>query len=174
MSEASDSTNYLTTVNIDRYHHRTPTVVHRSVTLNENSPTRSARPQASIEYEDSNKSKAIDQQFNLRSTKSKRGVAWVEETIHSNGGKESNKWRKDDEDNLVDVLNDDDDIDDSKPTFPQANHSIHRSMILDESPYRARRTNSQEGMKCFIIHGTSPMHFVWDRSTSISTNCGNS
>lgn len=87
MSETSDSTNYLTTVNVDHYHNRPSTAVHRSLTLTENSPIRSTRHHAIMGQEDLNKSKTPDS----RSTKSKRGVAWVEERIHPNGGNESNR-----------------------------------------------------------------------------------
>jgi hypothetical protein len=80
ISEASDSTNYLTSVSVEHYNNR------RSVAINGSSPHRPIRYNSSIGQDDINRSrpKPIDQQF--RSSKSKRGVVWDEENIHSNEG----------------------------------------------------------------------------------------
>jgi hypothetical protein len=79
ISEASDSTNYLTSVTVERYNTR------RSEGINGNNPQRSIRHNSSIGYDDinRNKSKSIDP---LRSSKNKRTVAWDEENIHLNEG----------------------------------------------------------------------------------------
>jgi hypothetical protein len=80
ISEASDSTNYLTTVSVEHYNTR------RSLPINGNSPHRSIKYNSSMGIDDinRNKSKSIDQQFRL--SKSKRTVAWDEENIHLNEG----------------------------------------------------------------------------------------
>jgi hypothetical protein len=76
MSEASDSTNYLTSVSVERYHHRT---------------SRYSQPNTQDEFNRSNYSnslsKSIDSQGNYRSSKVKRTVEWDEENIQQNEGK---------------------------------------------------------------------------------------
>jgi hypothetical protein len=94
MSEASDSTNYLTTFSVERYNNRPSTSIHRSATLDGNNHHRNARFGPMTTQEEFNRnnystpvSKSIDQQSNYRSSKSKRSVEWDEENIQQNEGK---------------------------------------------------------------------------------------
>ena len=94
MSEGSDSTNYLTTVSVERYNNRPLTSVHRSATLDGNNHHRTTRYTPLIAQEEFNRSnysnsltKSIDPQVNYRSTKGKRSVEWDEENIQQNEGK---------------------------------------------------------------------------------------
>ena len=91
MSEGSDSTNYLTTVSVERYNHRPGTSVHRSTTLEGNNHHRTSRYTPMMAYEELNRNnnsnpltKSTDSQINYRSTKSKRSVEWDEENLHRN------------------------------------------------------------------------------------------
>lgn len=80
MSENSDSTNYLTTVSVERYNNRPSSSVHRSTTFDGNNHHRTSRYTSLIsqdEYQRNNYSK---------STKSKRSVEWDEENIQQNEG----------------------------------------------------------------------------------------
>ena len=94
LSEASDSTNYLTTVSAERYHTRPPTSMHRSATIDGNNHHRTTRYNATIEQESNHRtayssplSKSIDP-LNYRPSKSKRSVEWDEQNIQQNEGKE--------------------------------------------------------------------------------------
>jgi hypothetical protein len=94
MSEASDSTNYLTSVSVERYNNRPLTSIHRSATVDGNNHHRTSRysqPNTQDEFNRSNYSnslsKSIDSQGNYRSSKVKRTVEWDEENIQQNEGK---------------------------------------------------------------------------------------
>ncbi len=88
ISEASDSTNYLTTVNVEHYNTRPSTSIHRSATINGNNRPRTIRHNSAIGQEEihRNQSKPVDQQFNFRSSKIKRAPVWDEENIQTNDG----------------------------------------------------------------------------------------
>jgi len=98
MSEGSDSTNYLTTVSVERYNNRPLTSIHRSATLDGNNHHRTSR-YASINSQDefnrnnysNSLSKSVDPQVNYRSSKTKRSVEWDEDNIQQNEGKFLNK-----------------------------------------------------------------------------------
>lgn len=94
MSEGSDSTNYLTTVSVERYNNRPLTSIHRSATLDGNNHHRTTRYVPLNTQDEFNRnsystslSKSIDTQGNYRSSKSKRSVEWDEENIQQNEGK---------------------------------------------------------------------------------------
>lgn len=94
MSEGSDSTNYLTTVSVERYNNRPLTSIHRSATLDGNNHHRTARYSSLNTQDEYNRntysnslSKSIDIQGNYRSSKSKRSVEWDEENIQQKEGK---------------------------------------------------------------------------------------
>jgi hypothetical protein len=95
MSEGSDSTNYLTTVSVERYNNRPMSSMHRSTTLDGNNHHRTSRYTPMMSQEELNRNiyansmtKSIDPQVNnYRSTKSKRSVEWDEENLHQNEGK---------------------------------------------------------------------------------------
>lgn len=94
MSEGSDSTNYLTTVSVERYNNRPLSSVHRSTTLEGNNHHRTSRYTPMMVQEEFNRNnysntytKSIDPQINYRSTKSKRSVEWDEENLHQTEGK---------------------------------------------------------------------------------------
>lgn len=93
MSEGSDSTNYLTTVSVERYNNRPGTSVHRSTTLDGNNHHRTSRYTPMMAYEELNRNnnsnpmtKSTDSQINYRSTRNKRSVEWDEENLHRNEG----------------------------------------------------------------------------------------
>ncbi|CAF1226646.1 unnamed protein product [Rotaria sordida] len=94
ISEASDSTNYLATVSIDRYHTRPSSSAHRSRTVDENHHCyRTKKYNSFIGHEDIHRnnsmtplSKSIDQQFNFHSSKIQRAIQWNEENIPKNEG----------------------------------------------------------------------------------------
>ena len=94
LSEGSDSTNYLTTVSVERYNNRPPSSIHRSTTVDGNNHHRTARYTPSTGQEEFHRtsysnslSKSIDPQVNYRSAKSKRSVEWDEENIQKNEGR---------------------------------------------------------------------------------------
>jgi hypothetical protein len=94
MSEGSDSTNYLTTVSVERYNNRPVTSMHRSIALDGNNHHRTSRYTPMLAQEELNRNnysnsltKSIDSQVNYRSTKSKRSVEWDDENLHQNEGK---------------------------------------------------------------------------------------
>jgi hypothetical protein len=99
ISEASDSTNYLTTVSVERYNHRPSPSVHRSSITDGNNYYRTARYNSIIGQEDFNRnnyssslSKSLDQQLNFRSSRPKRSVEWDEHNIQSNEGNTPPKY----------------------------------------------------------------------------------
>ncbi len=92
-SEGSDSTNYLTTVNVD-YNNRPLTSIHRSTTIDGNNHHRTSRYTPLNRQDEFNRhnypnslSKSADPQGNYHSSKSKRSVEWDEENIQQNEGK---------------------------------------------------------------------------------------
>ena len=94
MSEASDSTNYLTTVSVERYNNRPGTSIHRSTTLEGNNHHRTSRYTPVMAQEELNRNnysnsltKSADSQGLYRSTKTKRSVEWDEENLHRNEGR---------------------------------------------------------------------------------------
>lgn len=94
MSEGSDSTNYLTTVSVERYNNRPGSSVHRSTTFEGNNHHRTSRYTPLAAQEESNRNnysspmtKSTDAQANYRSSKSKRSVEWDEGNLHQNEGK---------------------------------------------------------------------------------------
>jgi hypothetical protein len=94
LSEGSDSTNYLTTVSVERYNNRPLASIHRSVTIDGNNHNRATRypPMATQEEFSRNNysnslSKTLDPQGNYRSSKTKRSVEWDEDNIQHNEGK---------------------------------------------------------------------------------------
>jgi hypothetical protein len=94
MSEGSDSTNYLTTVSVERYNNRPLTSAHRSITIDGNNHHRTTRYNPMITQEEFHRSsysnpltKSADSQTNYRSTKTKRSVEWDEENIQQNEGR---------------------------------------------------------------------------------------
>ena len=94
LSEGSDSTNYLTTVSVERYNNRPPSSAHRSTTIDGNNHHRTSRYTPLSGQEEFNRtnysnplSKSIDPQVNYRSAKSKRSVEWDEENIQKNEGR---------------------------------------------------------------------------------------
>ena len=94
MSEESDSTNYLTTVSIERYNNRPLTSVYRSATIDGNNHHHTLRYTPMMVQEEFNRNnynnsppKPIEPQLNYRSSKTKRSVEWNEENIQQNEGK---------------------------------------------------------------------------------------
>ena len=87
-SEASDSTNYLASVSVERYNARPSTSGHRSGIINGNNHHRTIRYSSSIAQDENNRTrtKSVDQQFNQRTMRSKRAVAWDEENIPPDEG----------------------------------------------------------------------------------------
>ena len=92
-SEASDSTNYLTSVSIERYRSRRSPLVHRSATVNGNYYQHPKKYDSPIDQEDIHRdsyslpfSRSVDQKFNIRSFQMKRALAWDEENIQANEG----------------------------------------------------------------------------------------
>ncbi|CAF4981513.1 unnamed protein product, partial [Rotaria socialis] len=93
LSEGSDSTNYLTTVSVERYNNRPITSVHRSATIDGNNHHRTTRYGPVVGQEEYHRnsfssatSKSMDPQLNYRSSKTKRSVEWDEENIQQNEG----------------------------------------------------------------------------------------
>ena len=95
LSEGSDSTNYLTSVSVERYNNRPLSSVHRSVTVDGNNHHRTSRytPMTATQDEFSRNnysnslSKPYDSQTNYRSSKPKRSVEWNEDNIQHTDGK---------------------------------------------------------------------------------------
>lgn len=95
MSEASDSTNYLATVSIERYNHRPLSLVNRSITLDgNNNYSRTKRYNTTIEQDNFNRNdyskpafNLIDQSYDFRSLKLHRGVEWNDEPNKKTTGK---------------------------------------------------------------------------------------
>ncbi|CAF4656958.1 unnamed protein product, partial [Rotaria socialis] len=137
MSEASDSTNYLATVSIDRYHPRSSTSVHRSITIDGNNYSRTKKYNSLIGQGDLSRNSYLsptfnsaDQSFNYRSSKIHHSTEWNDESTQKN----------------EDIANDDDDDDDDddRPTMDNAKpplssphnyrqtHPIHRSAAFKE------------------------------------------
>ncbi|CAF1448141.1 unnamed protein product [Rotaria sp. Silwood1] len=132
ISEGSDSTNYLATVSIERYHTRPLTSAHRSKTVDENhhyyrtKKYNTLTGQENFHGNDSiiPLSRSVDQQFNYRSSKIQRAIQWNEENISKN----------------EDIKNYGDDYhqstDNTKPLssthFYQSNYPVHRSMTFNE------------------------------------------
>jgi hypothetical protein len=82
ISEASDSTNYLTTVSFENYNPRPSTSIHRSATINGNNHHRTIRYNSSTGQEEINRNKSKP----ILSSKTKRAVAWDEDNIQLNEG----------------------------------------------------------------------------------------
>lgn len=89
MSEASDSTNYLTSVTVDRYHNRPSTSMQRSITADGNNHHRNTRYNTQefhrIPFTNSTTT-SVDPQSNYRSSKMRRSVEWDEDNIQHNEG----------------------------------------------------------------------------------------
>ncbi|CAF0828367.1 unnamed protein product [Rotaria sordida] len=170
LSEGSDSTNYLTTVNIERYNNRPLTSTHRSITIDGNNHHQTSRyppMTGQEEYQRNNYtnsvSKSIDSQLNYRSSKPKRSVEWDEENIqqneelykyalvpysgsqHRNNGNYDNQHRLQRHQHPTDGTNDY-----NSPSLPpqsssnvyQQNYGLSRSAALPESHHHSRRSNS--------------------------------
>ncbi len=93
ISEASDSTNYLTTNSADRYNTRPASSIYRSQTADGNNHHRTARYSLVKGQEDNNRnmnsiplSRSFDQQYIRRSSKAKHATEWNEENIQSKEG----------------------------------------------------------------------------------------
>ncbi|CAF0875413.1 unnamed protein product [Adineta steineri] len=92
LSEGSDSTNYLTTVNAaDPYTTRPTTSTYRSATIDGNNHHRTTRYNSSTAQEEINRninsipsSKSFDQPLNFRSSKTKHMTEWNEQNIRNN------------------------------------------------------------------------------------------
>ncbi|CAF3678945.1 unnamed protein product [Rotaria sordida] len=147
ISEASDSTNYLATVSIDRYHTRPSSSAHRSRTVDENHHCyRTKKYNSFIGHEDIHRnnsmtplSKSIDQQFNFHSSKIQRAIQWNEENIPKNEDKLF----------LLDITNYDDDhqtINNTKSSshFYQSNYPVHRSMTFNEHQHHSQRSMNND------------------------------
>jgi hypothetical protein len=92
MSDGSDSTNYLTTVNVERYNNRSVSASTVIDTNNHHHHTvrytpMSGQNEFNRAIYPSSLSKSVDPQVNHRSSKIKRSVEWDEENIHQNEGK---------------------------------------------------------------------------------------
>ncbi|CAM4962931.1 unnamed protein product [Rotaria socialis] len=143
MSEASDSTNYLATVSIDRYHPRSSTSVHRSITIDGNNYSRAKKYNSLIGQDDLSRNSylsptfnSVDQSFNYRSSKIHHSTEWNDESTQKN----------------EDIANDDDDDDDDRPTMDNAKpplssphnyrqtHPIHRSAAFKEFQHNSHRS----------------------------------
>jgi len=98
MSEGSDSTNYLTSVSVERYNNRPASATNRSTKIDNNNhhhhhhhTSKYGPPPAQEEFNRTNYSnsysKSIDPHGSYRSSKSKRSVEWDEENIQQNEGR---------------------------------------------------------------------------------------
>lgn len=98
MSEGSDSTNYLTTVSVERYNNRpSSSSIHRSSTIDGANPHQRMTRYTPLPGQDefnrnhltNSLSKSIDTQVNYRTPKMKRSVEWDEENLQQNEGKQT-------------------------------------------------------------------------------------
>ncbi|CAF3894975.1 unnamed protein product [Rotaria magnacalcarata] len=101
LSEGSDSTNYLTTVSVERYNNRPITSIHRSATIDGNNHHRTTRYDPMVGQEEYHRnsfssatSKSMDPQLNYRSSKTKRSVEWDEENIQQNEDRHQGRHRR--------------------------------------------------------------------------------
>ncbi|CAF2979138.1 unnamed protein product [Rotaria sp. Silwood2] len=160
LSEGSDSTNYLTTVSVERYNNRPVTSMHRSTAIDGNNHHQTSRYPSTIGQEEYHRNnytnsvtKPIDPQLNYRSSKPKRSVEWDEENIqqneglqHRNMGNYDNQYRSQRQ-HPADGTNDY-----MTPSLPsqssssshlyQQNYGLSRSVTVPESQHQSRRSNS--------------------------------
>ncbi|CAF4064379.1 unnamed protein product [Rotaria sp. Silwood2] len=171
LSEGSDSTNYLTTVSVERYNNRPVTSMHRSTAIDGNNHHQTSRYPSTIGQEEYHRNnytnsvtKPIDPQLNYRSSKPKRSVEWDEENIqqnedpfkyalvpysglqHRNMGNYDNQYRSQRQ-HPADGTNDY-----MTPSLPsqssssshlyQQNYGLSRSVTIPESQHQSRRSNS--------------------------------
>ncbi|CAF4581284.1 unnamed protein product, partial [Rotaria sp. Silwood2] len=146
ISEASDSTNYLATVSIERYNTRSSPSAHRSRTVDDNHHNyRTKNYNTLIGQEDFHRndsitplSRSVDQQFSFRPSRIQRAIQWNEENIPKN----------------EDITNYDDDnqtIENSKPSsssssshFYQSNYPVHRSATFNERQHHSHRSMNND------------------------------
>ncbi|CAF1989176.1 unnamed protein product [Rotaria magnacalcarata] len=143
MSEASDSTNYLATVSIDRYHPRSSSAAHRSITIDGNNYSRTKKYNSLIGQDDLSRNiylsptfNSVDQSHNYRLSKIHHFTAWNDESTQKN----------------EDIANYDDDDDDDRPTMDntkpplssphnyQQTHPIHRNASFKEVQQNSHRS----------------------------------
>lgn len=93
MSDASNSTNYLTSVTVDRYYNRPTSATNRSTKMDGSSRPSTSKYTAAPAQEEfsrtnysSSFSKSVEPQADYRSSKSKRSVEWDEENIQQHEG----------------------------------------------------------------------------------------
>ncbi|CAF1217632.1 unnamed protein product [Adineta steineri] len=159
MSENSDSTNYLTTVSVDRYNNRPPPAINRSIKSDTNyhqphntskyGPSTTTQEEFNRTYPNSF-SKSIEPQGNIRSAKAKRSVEWNEENIqqsegphHRDIGNYDNQHRSQRQrspDRGTDYMSSP--LGTSSPNLYQQNYGLNRSVTIPESEHHSRRSNS--------------------------------
>ncbi|CAF2036201.1 unnamed protein product [Rotaria magnacalcarata] len=162
LSEGSDSTNYLTTVSVERYNNRPITSIHRSATIDGNNHHRTTRYDPMVGQEEYHRnsfssatSKSMDPQLNYRSSKTKRSVEWDEENIQQNEGLQHRNMVSYDNQNRLQRQHPMDGPNDyiSQPPPPvqssssssplyQQNYGSSRNVTLPDSQQNTRRSNS--------------------------------
>ncbi|CAF0998589.1 unnamed protein product [Rotaria sp. Silwood1] len=159
LSEGSDSTNYLTTVSVERYNNRPSTSTHRSIAIDSNNHHQTSRYPSIIGQEEYHRNnytnsvpKSIDPQINYRSSKPKRSVEWDEENIQQNEGlQHRNIGNYDNQHRLQRQHPIDGTNGYISPTLPpqssssqvyQQNYGLSRTITIPETQHQSRRSNS--------------------------------
>ncbi|CAF1399334.1 unnamed protein product [Adineta ricciae] len=157
LSEGSDSTNYLTSVSVERYHNRPTSAIHRSTKTEGISRHQSSKYHSTNHPDDFNRdnypnsfAKSVDQQGNYRSSKSKRSVEWDEENIQRNEGPYNRDLGSYDHHHRLPKQRSPERSNDyappstalSSPALHQQNYNLSRSTTLPDSDHQSRRSNS--------------------------------